>query len=159
MQCVGIAKDQNIPTFPKIIYHNGIQIPEKIAPDSIAEFFNVKVKGLVDDTLMDSNVYNGKQKLQSESMFFMDRESIVDCVKSLKIKNSEGFDRLPQKILFDGLDHLIDPLTSLFSKIYYSKEIQTTETHKKMKTSIYRLLDCTMHFNLNINGKKYVYKV
>ena len=96
-----------------------------MAPDSIGEFFNVKVRGLVDDTVMDRNVYNGKLKLQSESMFFMDYDSIVDCVKSLKIKNSEGNDRVPQIILFDGLDHLIDPLTTLFSKIYYSKEIPT----------------------------------
>ena len=96
-----------------------------MAPDSIAEFFNVKVRGLVDDSVINENVYNGKLKLQTESRFFMDRDSIIDCVKSLKIKNSEGYDRIPQRILFDGLDQLIDiPLQLCFPKYIIAMKYQ-----------------------------------
>ena len=41
---------------------------------------------------------------------FMDSERIKECVKSLKIKNTEGYDRIPQRIIVDGLDSLDKPL-------------------------------------------------
>ena len=42
---------------------------------------------------------------------------------SLKCKNSEGFDRIPQRILKDGAEVLINPLTVLFNKVYVQKTI------------------------------------
>ena len=33
---------------------------------------------------------------------FMDKESIRKCILSLKVKNSEEFDGIPQRILFDA---------------------------------------------------------
>ena len=48
----------------------------------------------------------------------MDRESILECVKTLKLKNCEGYNRIPQRILVDGIDKLINPLTELFTLIY-----------------------------------------
>jgi hypothetical protein len=41
----------------------------------------------------------------------------------MKIKNMEGFDRILQKVLKDGCDHLISPFTVLFNKIYSQKLI------------------------------------
>ena len=49
---------------------------------------------------------------------FMDKDSILECVKTLKIKNCEGYDRIPQRILVDGISELIHPLTELFELIY-----------------------------------------
>ena len=34
---------------------------------------------------------------------FMDPDSIKECVISLKMKNPEGYDRIPQRILIDGV--------------------------------------------------------
>ena len=42
---------------------------------------------------------------------------ILECVKSLKIKNCEGYDRIPQRVLSEGIDHLLSPLTGLFKLI------------------------------------------
>ena len=45
-----------------------------------------------------------------------------DCILSLKIKNSEGFDRIPQRILVDGLEYLIVKFQGLFSRIYTQRK-------------------------------------
>ena len=114
---VRIAKDQNIETFPKNIFKNGVKIPEVNIPDVVAEFFDNKVKQLVRESAIDPNIYNGRVKILSNDSFFM------DCVSSLKVKNSESYDRLPQRIIKDGIDHLINPLTNLFKAIYETKTI------------------------------------
>jgi hypothetical protein len=50
-------------------------------------------------------------------------ENMTDWIKSLKAKNTEGFDRIPQRVLKDGCDHLLIPFTTLMNKIYNKKEI------------------------------------
>ena len=50
-------------------------------------------------------------------------ERIKECVKSLKIKNTEGYDRIPQRIIIDGLDSLGKPLTKLFELVYRDKKV------------------------------------
>ena len=44
-------------------------------------------------------------------------------MSSIKVKNSEGFDRIPQRILVDGANELKLPLSILFAKIYDQKKI------------------------------------
>ena len=63
---------------------------------------------------------------------------VAECIKSLKIKNSEGFDRIPQRILIDGLNPLLKPLTDLFTLIFKNNIIpkqwlisKTIPIHKK----------------------------
>ena len=41
---------------------------------------------------------------------------IIDCLQNIKIKNCEGFDRIPQRILVDGAQVLITPLKGLFHR-------------------------------------------
>ena len=48
---------------------------------------------------------------------------ILDVISSIKIKNSEGFDRVTQRVLVDGASILIEPLSKLFKKIYNQKTI------------------------------------
>ena len=57
---------------------------------------------------------------------------------SLKVKNSTGYDRIPQRVLIDGVVSLIGPLTTLFKLVYESKKIpdqwkvsKTIPLHKK----------------------------
>ena len=71
----------------------------------------------------------------------MQTNHIMAAVKTLKIKNCEGHDRIPQRILVDGLEILINPLTVLFEKIYDQKDIpkqwlisKTIPIHKKGPT-------------------------
>jgi hypothetical protein len=47
----------------------------------------------------------------------------MECLLSLKCKNLEGFDRIPQRILKDGAEILVNPLTVLFNKIYMQRTI------------------------------------
>ena len=42
---------------------------------------------------------------------------------SLKLKNAEGHDRIPQRIMIDGAEILNKPMTVLFTLIYNSKTI------------------------------------
>jgi hypothetical protein len=53
----------------------------------------------------------------------MGKNSILDCVSTLKIKNCEGYDRIPQRVIKDGINHIIKPLSFLFNSIYETKKI------------------------------------
>ena len=44
----------------------------------------------------------------------MTRHMILESIDGLKLKNTEGYDRIPQRIFIDALDILIEPLTGLF---------------------------------------------
>ena len=68
----------------------------------------------------------------------MSLQEILECIEQLKIKNCEGYDRIPQIILIDGIDILVNPLSQLFSLIYRDKLIpeqwliaKITPIHKK----------------------------
>ena len=53
----------------------------------------------------------------------MSTTEIESCIKCIKIKNCEGYDRIPQRVLVDGMEQLLEPLTVLFKLIYERKEI------------------------------------
>jgi hypothetical protein len=50
------------------------------------------------------DVYNDKKILNSEDKMFMDKIAIIEVMKSLKPKNSEEYDGIPQRILFDIIE-------------------------------------------------------
>jgi hypothetical protein len=54
---------------------------------------------------------------------FMDPVFVKECMLSLKSKNTEGLDRIPQRILLDGVDEKISPLSNLFELIYQDKTV------------------------------------
>ena len=120
---VRIAKDQNIESFPNTLYNNGIKLTDINVPDAVASFFDNKVERLALSAQIDPNIYNGHRKIWCNAGFFMERDDIIKCVSTLKIKNAEGYDRIPQRIIKDGIDQLIDPLTHLFKLIYHTKKI------------------------------------
>ena len=63
----------------------------------------VLVKNIVETAMVDENIYNGVQKVQSNNKMFMDESSLKECILNLKIKNSEGYDRIPQRISKEGV--------------------------------------------------------
>ena len=67
---------------------------------------------------IDPSIYNGNRKVNSDSKFFMSESDIVFCIKSIKIKNCEGIDRIPQRVLVDDMDHLKILITYFFKLIY-----------------------------------------
>ena len=54
---------------------------------------------------------------------FMSEMNVRKCMTGLKIKNCEGVDRIPLRILNDGAEFLYGPITSLMNLIYSTKKI------------------------------------
>ena len=120
---VNLAKDINIKGLPETMFINKVKVaPIKLA-DSFGSFFHEKVANIVNETEVDPGVYNGVKKITCQNEFYMSKDIVKECVLSLKIKNSEGFDRIPQRILSDGVDFLCAPLAGLFMLIYSEKSI------------------------------------
>ena len=98
-------------------------IRDGLVPDSFAVFFQTKVRSLSQQAKVSPNVYNGKRKVNCHDKMFMSITNITECVRSIKIKNCDGYDRIPQIILVDGIDHLAVPLIHLFNQIYQRNEL------------------------------------
>ena len=120
---VKISKDINAPKLPETMYLNNLPISNKDLPDSFAESFISKVNSIVDQQTISDNVYNGVRKIESTPTNFMTEFEILKAIKSMKPKNCEGHDRIPLRILIDGIQILIAPLSTLFNKIYNQKKI------------------------------------
>ena len=86
---------------------------------------------------------------------------ILECVKDLKMKNTEGYDRIPQRILLDGIEVLIEPLTQLFKMVYrdqaipgqwlISKIIPVHKKGEKVMIENYRPVDIVRNFLCQCN--------
>ena len=120
---VKLAKDLNSPTIPNKMSQNNNEIPITELPDAFAKYFKNKVDLIISENKVDDNVYNGKQKIKSNCINFMTPNYVIEALKSIKIKNCEGYDRIPQRILVDGIKYLAAPLMKLFSMIYHKCEI------------------------------------
>ena len=122
-KAVRLAKDQNTANLPKSMLSEGTEIESGRLADEFACFFDKKIRNIVDHVVVDSDVYNGVKKLDGTISMFMDPVSIKECVLTLKSKNTEGLDRIPQRILLDGVDELIIPMSNLFRLIYRDKSV------------------------------------
>ena len=72
---------------------------------------------------MDDDVYNGKRKVNTNDKNFTTLENVTKAIKSIKIKNCEGYDRIPQRILSEGINYLLEPIHKLFNLIYERKKV------------------------------------
>ena len=61
--------------------------------------------------------------LQVEEKNFMSELEIRRAILSIKVKNCEGSDRIPQRIIVDGAELLIAPFHVLFNLIYMQRTI------------------------------------
>ena len=121
---VKLAKDVNCSTLPPKMYHNNNQeIPSQELPDMFALHFKEKVDIIIRESTIDHDVYNGKRKIQANCENFMTPNNIIEALKTIKVKNCEGFDRIPQRILVEGSRYLAPPLIKLFDMIYNKCEI------------------------------------
>ena len=103
---------------PNTLYQGGQPIDDDELADKVAEYFNSKIVNLTSEAVIDEEIYNGTSKVNCESSMFMDPQSIKECIQALKSKNSEGFDRIPQRCLVDGVESLCTPFNGLFKRIY-----------------------------------------
>ena len=47
---------------------------------------------IVVSTVVNRSVYNGKKRIEAEVGMFMTGPKIIECIKELKLKNTEGYD-------------------------------------------------------------------
>ena len=57
---------------------------------------------IVNEAVINENVYNGKCKVEVPNDNFMSQNAVGECINDIKIKNNEGFDRIPQRNIVDG---------------------------------------------------------
>ena len=117
------AKDLNCKKIPDRMTLENIPIDKSDLPDAFANFFKNKINDIVNQSSINPNVYNGTRKINARDVDFMNENDVLDAVYSLKLKNSEGYDRIPQRFLIDGITILIKPLKVLFNLIYHTKQI------------------------------------
>ena len=67
--------------------------------EEFATMFERKIKDMITSTSINANVYNGTRKINEQEKNFMSSTNIRTAILSLKLKNSEGYDRIPQKLL------------------------------------------------------------
>ena len=111
---VKLAKNQGPNIIPSNILLKGIDVTGDEVSESFAGFFDKKVVGIVDSTSVNPGVHIGRRKFHTDSLMSMASHKILECIKSLKVKNTEGYNIIPQRIIIDGQDSLIKPLTKLF---------------------------------------------
>jgi hypothetical protein len=75
----------------------GIKINNKQSADRFSNYFAIKIKNVLRQTSTEDNIYNGARKVMAENKFFMDQTSVRECIGSLKVKNTEGYDRIPKE--------------------------------------------------------------
>ena len=122
-KAINIAKDINSNEIPVRMFEGGVEVEIDQLSDRFAEHFQQKIKNLSANIEINEHVYNGVSKFTTGDKNFMTSENILKAVQSIKLKNSEGHDRIPQRLLIDGISVLLQPLTSLFDNIYISKQI------------------------------------
>jgi hypothetical protein len=115
---VKVARDINVNTLPVNLCINGAQIIDSEKAEAFATFFDTKIKSVLNSVSINEDNYNGKKIVNSEDKMFNDKNAVIEVMKSLKPKNSEGYDRIPQRILLDCMEHLILPFQNLLSLIY-----------------------------------------
>ena len=120
---VKTAKDLEIIKLPASMSMAGRCVAEHERSECFASFFYEKVDKITKETIVDQNVYNGTRKMTAWSRMFMSSSEVESCIKSIKIKNCEGFDRIPQRVLIEGIVQLHRPLCKLFDAIYKTKKI------------------------------------
>ena len=110
---VKIANDVNTSDLPNILYENNVPINDEELPDRIANYFSKKIADLSEEATIWDDFYNGTPKILAQPSIFMDSASVKECMMSLKVKNSEGYDRIPQRCLVDGVELLCIPFSGL----------------------------------------------
>ena len=81
--------------------------------EEFANMFEKKVNDIASTTKVKNDGYNGSRKITEQNKNFMDTSNLRKAILSLKLKNSAGFDRIPQRILLDGISLLMVPFEKL----------------------------------------------
>ena len=87
--------------------------------------FEEKIRNVTNSTSINDNVYNGSRKITENDKNFMTPTNVKSAILNLKLKNSEGYDRIPQRILIDGISILLEPFGIIQSDLHYKYHSRT----------------------------------
>jgi hypothetical protein len=113
-----MAKDTCNNILPKTLFENGVEIDQDKVADVFGSFFDRKVRTVLAEVRINDGVHNGRRMVDESEKMLMREDDVWECMRTLKAKNSEGFDRIPQRILVDGAEVIIKPISGLFKRIY-----------------------------------------
>jgi hypothetical protein len=120
---VKIAKNQPTSDIPNNITYNNVDVPHKNQAKSVADYFHEKIVKLKGETTLNIIFHNGYNKLMVVDRFFMEVLDVYECMKVIKPKMSEGYNRILMNNICDARGVLTPALSTLFSKIYYQNSI------------------------------------
>ena len=127
--------------FPDEMYLNGAIVnTDEDKCELFKHFFDNKVKRIVDEIICEENSYEGQQQVNDQHGFNLNVtiDDIMNILKEIDPKKSNGYDRIPMKVFFDCRFILAEQITMLFNKIIDTKIIpdqwkvsKTIPLHKK----------------------------
>ena len=117
-KAVKIAKNLCPTDIPQNMLLGGVPVRPGGIADSFASYFHEKVKINSKKAKVVNSVYNGTCKLIVQNRNYMKTNDVKMCLDDLTTKKCEGFDRIPNCVLYDCRVTLLTPLAGLFDKIY-----------------------------------------
>ena len=152
------TKDINSSEIPTKMYKENVEIHRNDIPECFAEHFSRKISDLLANIEIDDQVFNGTRKLWKAEQNFMTSENIVKAVQSIKMKNAEGEDRIPQRILIDGISIILSPLTTLCNRLNeLNNQVDLDWLHQSLisfKLKMKSLLLMNWHgYSMSVNDK------
>ena len=92
-QAVKNRKDQCINELPKKMHLNNSEIKNEELPDKFADFFENKIKTIVNVTQINKEVYNGQRKMfhNSNDYNIMTQSDIRNAIMNIKVNKTGLF--------------------------------------------------------------------
>jgi hypothetical protein len=109
-----LSREINPGHLLNVIYENNIELTNCDMPDRFVSLFDNKIRKILFEVNICDQVYNGHCKVEAANRM---------CLKSLNPKNLEGLNRIPQRVLSDGIDNCVGSFSGLFKLIYNQMQI------------------------------------
>jgi hypothetical protein len=91
-----LALDKGVDQIPKeIMWGNRIEADSGKKAQMFAEFFNTKIKTIVEQNVVQEGVRSGNRVMDAGEANYITLEKTENIMKNLKLKNSYGCDRIP----------------------------------------------------------------
>ena len=78
--------------------------------EAFIEYFDKNVTTIVNSFKVGQDIYNGNKKLTCINQNFINQTNLMKALDSIKIKNTEGNDRIPKRIVNEGKNVIINSL-------------------------------------------------
>jgi hypothetical protein len=116
---VKVAKEEDALSMPTDMTIDEEKITKGKVAETFAKHFRTKVSSIIESTNINTGVFNGIKLFDAEDSNFMTEENVNKTLRGLKIKNCEGYDRIPLRVYNEGANYQ----TKTFNKIYNERKV------------------------------------